>query len=108
MLSKCANPSCSAEFRYLHQGKVFFFKAAKINDLVSSRVDFAGRHDHLHYAWLCNKCVRKFDVVIDSDNNIRITPRPSHVGAIAVVGITLGLQLATAISVLGDLSELVA
>src|SRR5947209_14400478 len=23
MLSKCANPACSAQFRYLHDGKVF-------------------------------------------------------------------------------------
>lgn len=34
MLSRCLNPSCSAQFRYLHEGRIF-----KVEQVVASPAD---------------------------------------------------------------------
>lgn len=61
MLSKCANPSCSAQFRYLHLGKLFHLcpipEFENINDTCS-----AGLHERF---WLCQECCQKFTVIWD-------------------------------------------
>ena len=59
MLSKCANPGCSASFLYLHQGKLFRLETGGNGD--DRRVDFAdsqGKHPsrRLEYFWLCDAC----------------------------------------------------
>lgn len=52
MLSKCANPECSEQFRYLHQGKLFYLmptpKAGAITD-----ADWPQRQERF---WLCESC----------------------------------------------------
>lgn len=50
MVQKCANPSCSATFRRLRDGKLFVVEAPD-----------NGR-PQLNYFWLCNSCSRTLTV----------------------------------------------
>jgi hypothetical protein len=66
MLSKCANPECSATFRYLHDGKLFRFEVE-----VPSSGEPAGmvlpemkkRATRLEFFWLCEKCAGRMTVI---------------------------------------------
>ena len=63
MLAKCANPSCAAKYRFLHQGKVFIFAAkGTLESRLVENVNFAGVAHGLEYIWLCNECRRRFIV----------------------------------------------
>ncbi len=53
MLSKCANPACSARFLYLHQGRVFRFDIG-----ISPARDPNGRTRRQERYWLCGDCVQ--------------------------------------------------
>ncbi len=86
MVSKCANPECSAPFLYLHQGKLF-------------RLDTEGRHDrrrhlgdengtgrnlrHVEFYWLCDACAGK--MTIDFDKITGISMRSNAKPARSVV-----------------------
>lgn len=53
MLAKCANPACSAPFRYLHEGKLFRL------DLGAGPPSLSGHVPRrLQYFWLCDQCAR--------------------------------------------------
>ncbi len=77
MLSSCANPSCSNQFRYLHQGKLFLLKCSTNKGKVTKTVDFAGHVDYLHYAWLCDNCSQTLEVVLDSADRVMVRVRRS-------------------------------
>jgi hypothetical protein len=59
MLSKCANPSCRASFRYLHEGKLF-------------RIELASERKYEHF-WLCPDCCRTMTLAVDG--NVVVTRR---------------------------------
>ena len=69
MLSKCANPDCSAPFRYLHDGRLY---------VVDSRVALAGRKprcsksEQLKFAWLCSSCSLYLTIQIDHEFGTRV------------------------------------
>ena len=59
MVSKCANPECSAKFLYLHQGKIF---------LVTPPLDLETMSFHEwglleERFWLCDDCCQKLKIV---------------------------------------------
>ncbi len=54
MVSKCANPVCSAAFRYLHEGKLFHVA-------VGSAASEKGAA--LERFWLCDECSRTMTVI---------------------------------------------
>ena len=61
MLSKCANPECCEQFRYLHQGRLFHLsptpEVQALND---------DSHEALHERfWLCDQCCQRMSVVWD-------------------------------------------
>jgi hypothetical protein len=59
MLSKCANPGCSASFLYLHQGKLFRLETSgNGGDTRGEVADPQGKHSsrRLEYFWLCDEC----------------------------------------------------
>ena len=57
MLHKCVNPDCSAQFRYLHQGRLF-----EIEIQYLETADSAGRgtlrigKGYVERCWLCDRC----------------------------------------------------
>ena len=59
MLSKCANPECSEQFRYLHQGKIFLLTPTPAFEATSRdlcRVFY-------QRFWLCDQCCKKLKLV---------------------------------------------
>jgi len=56
MLSKCLNPTCSAIFRYLSDGRVFHLEIPRLGDKASSR--------RREYFWLCERCCASYTVVV--------------------------------------------
>ena len=56
MLSKCLNPTCSATFRYLSDGRVFHLEIPRLGDKASSR--------RREYFWLCERCCASYTVVV--------------------------------------------
>lgn len=56
MLSKCANPACSAKFRYLHEGRLFHVEIG----LGASDPENIATFERF---WLCDKCSKSMTVV---------------------------------------------
>ncbi|OLB24804.1 MAG: hypothetical protein DMG86_19730 [Acidobacteria bacterium] len=77
MLSKCANPGCSASFLYLHQGKLFRLETSGNGD--DTRIGFAdpqGKNSsrRLEYFWLCDDCASVMTVSLKK--GVGVTTRP--------------------------------
>jgi len=67
MLSKCVNPACAANFRYLHEGKVFRLER-------NAHADNSDIHSHnFEYFWLCSNCANFFIVVFEQQS-VRVRP----------------------------------
>jgi len=73
MLSKCANPTCSATFRYLSEGKLYLVdsKAATVRHGARAELKYAGASCIYEYFWLCSACCR--DMTIRIDHNFEIS-----------------------------------
>ena len=77
MLSKCANPGCSASFLYLHQGKLFHLETNGNGD--NTRVDIPdpqGKNSsrRLEYFWLCDECASI--MTVGFKKGVGVTTRP--------------------------------
>jgi len=73
VLSKCANPGCSEQFRFLHQGKLF---------LIIPTPDLqASADDSLPFLyerfWLCDSCSKKMTLVWGGAK-VKIVPLPEQ------------------------------
>lgn len=73
MLSKCANPSCSSIFRYLHEGRLFHIHMKVSAKLVPGQG--ASRRDE--FFWLCSECCERLTIVVDQKAGVHIEPRLS-------------------------------
>lgn len=60
MVTKCANPSCSASFHYLRGGKLFLVDLPRF----SSSTGRNGRT--AEYFWLCDQCCSELTVTVDA------------------------------------------
>ena len=49
MLSKCANPKCKAQLKYVHEGRLF---------VIWPRAAVAASQPQIEYKWLCGQCCR--------------------------------------------------
>ncbi len=81
MLAKCANPACSARFRYFHEGQLFAVES-RIDSLGTGRPadsDYAGRPKRVRYFWLCRACCSAMTFRRDGDGGISVVrnTRPS-------------------------------
>ena len=68
MVSRCANPSCEKEFRYLHEGRLYHFplserKPAGSASQVAATVPFW---------WLCSRWCVSFVLVPDDHLGVRV------------------------------------
>ena len=62
MVSKCANPSCSTPFLYLHEGRIFAVRP-------TSPASGVERY------WLCGSCAQTMTVVLQDDGvSLRFLP----------------------------------
>ena len=62
MVSKCANPSCSSIFRYLHEGRIFH---AAVGSAAQRKVAVHGI-PVLERFWFCGECSKKVTVISHS------------------------------------------
>lgn len=59
MVSKCANPACSEQFRYLHEGKLFHLTPTpEIQASEDGELPFLYER-----FWLCDACAKKMTLV---------------------------------------------
>jgi hypothetical protein len=74
MLAKCANPACSATFRYLHEGKLFAIesKADALTRGPPADPEYMGKSSLPQYSWLCSSCCRAMTVQPDGDHGINV------------------------------------
>jgi hypothetical protein len=75
MVSKCANPDCSASFRYVHNGKLFRVETSGGQD----RRRAMGRDEELNkplrrleFYWLCDECATRFTLVHDKESGVTV------------------------------------
>jgi hypothetical protein len=68
MLSKCANPTCSNPFRYLHEGKLYLISSISRFDGRKQLSKPASNSSPLEYAWLCSVCSSYMTIIIDEEN----------------------------------------
>lgn len=60
MVSKCANPACSARFLYLHEGRIF-----AVRPLTSANTDIS--RSVVERYWLCDTCAQNMTLVLHRD-----------------------------------------
>lgn len=69
MVSKCANPACSARFRYLHEGKLFRIEhpITKNSQRTFSATETAHRKRpvQVEFFWLCPDCSQNMTLTFD-------------------------------------------
>ena len=83
MLSKCANPTCSAHFLYLHEGKIFrIMRDTRTDGKAQTSVDPAMKKQaRIEFFWLCESCSRIMTVRFVRDSGIIVQPLHSALRA---------------------------
>jgi hypothetical protein len=74
MLSKCANPGCTAVFLYLHQGKLFRLDVS--SDLPSSSTLPKETKNGLRteFFWLCTQCAAELTIDYARSTGVSVVP----------------------------------
>ena len=73
MLSKCANPECSAMFRYLRQGKLFRLTPTPAVQTAAAALGY----QLTERFWLCDLCSQQMTMIWDG-NRAAIVPLPKR------------------------------
>jgi len=77
MLAKCANPACSARFRYFHQGRLFVFEPKRVapNRGPPTDAEDADRSHCPQCSWLCSSCCLELTVQPDGDHGMNVVQK---------------------------------
>ncbi len=78
MLNKCANPACSAVFRYFHEGRLFAM-ASLLHPRSNGQtcdVEYVERCEGVRYFWLCGNCSCSMTVQTDGGDGVRVVKKP--------------------------------
>ena len=70
VLNKCANPVCSAQFRYLHQGKLFEVEVQYAESLTSGQTKPGNGKGHAERCWLCDECAAHITLRFDARRGV--------------------------------------
>jgi len=79
MVSKCANPECSALFLYFHQGKLFRLETEGREDRRRHLGDESGVSKPLRrieFYWLCEHCAEEMTLTFEKGAGVLVHPRP--------------------------------
>ena len=76
MLSKCANHSCSNEFHYFGEGKVFEIR--RETSSAATHGSPGKKRKRVEHYWLCSRCATTLTIALDSARNILVIPRPNE------------------------------
>jgi len=75
MVSKCANPECSASFRYFHEGKLFRVETSGGQDrrrTMGRDGEVAKTLRRLEFFWLCENCASRMTLVHDKESGVTV------------------------------------
>jgi hypothetical protein len=81
MLSKCANPECSALFLYFHRGRLFRLETEGREDRRHHLGDETGVSKPLRrieFYWLCEDCAEKVTIAFDKVSGLSVHPCPER------------------------------
>ncbi len=70
MVDKCANPTCSATFHRLGEGRLF------IKEIDAGAGDGRARSREIRYCWLCDSCRRTMTVITERGKEVKVAPLP--------------------------------
>jgi len=77
MVSKCANPECSAPFHYLREGKLFQLEVDG-TEHGSLRPGLVGKPaHHIEHFWLCGACCATMTLAVDRVRGVVTVPLDS-------------------------------
>ena len=87
MLAHCANASCGAPFRHLHEGRLFLLEAEQLSDSSNTKAE---------YFWLCAACSKQMTLCLTHDGTVITTTYQETVnddlqGTLAMVSRNQGL-----------------
>jgi len=73
MISKCANPECSARFQYLREGRLFRMEIVPDKTAAGS-APISGPKPirHVEHYWLCGPCSRALTLVLDKGQVVAV------------------------------------
>jgi hypothetical protein len=71
MVAKCANPSCSAPFRYLRDGRLFRLEC----DPASG----SSQSNRAEYFWLCHACLLTMTLCLRADGTVMTIRLPEPI-----------------------------
>jgi hypothetical protein len=74
MLSKCANPSCSASFFYLHEGKLFRSDTPANQDAPTQDTGMKKTSRRIEFFWLCADCAPKMTLRFKVGEGVTVQP----------------------------------
>jgi hypothetical protein len=92
MVATCANPDCRAEFRYLHDGKIFSLEPRLV---AAADADFQASTAPTEHFWLCGACSRIMTLVFDAVRKamvIRLANEGRHGPRLVLPAINAGQQ----------------
>ena len=72
MVEKCANPTCSATFRSLRDGRLFVTEVE-----ADYRSGSGGRARQRQHFWLCSSCCRTMTVIAERGKRVQVVPLPA-------------------------------
>ena len=77
MVSKCANPDCSATFHYFHKGRLFRMETEAGPERRRTMGDDQATRKplrRLEFYWLCEDCAEKMTLVFERGIGVSIRP----------------------------------
>jgi hypothetical protein len=80
MLVKCTNPSCSASFRYLRDGRLF--------RLERDPTLWSSKSNRVEYFWLCHPCSSEMTLRLKEDGTVATVLLPEPIRGVPN-GVTL-------------------
>ncbi len=78
MISKCANPSCSARFLYLHEGQLYRFEREARTDtelLLGFDPALRKHSTGVEFFWLCPRCAASLKLIHCHGGGVTTYPR---------------------------------
>ena len=77
MISKCANPACTANFLYLHEGKLFrVLRGSEEAPMPQMGIDPSVRKhvQRVEFFWLCSACSVRMTVKYEKGYGVVVRP----------------------------------